>query len=150
MSIFDKLSKESQKELYKKSIKEGDVFLKDFEEADHKKFFIIAGISGDKVFVCSVFINSNIHPSIKNKQRLLALQVPLKKTLNPFLSYDSFANCAYPIPLETDTITTSIINGGCKVIGCIDPSDLDNVQQSLIHSGLLSEEQIDLYFKKWH
>lgn len=57
------------------SLKLGDVFLKNFEGIDHQKFFIVAGMTDDKLTVCSVFINSNIHPSLYNKQLILNAQV---------------------------------------------------------------------------
>ena len=40
MSIFDDLSSDSKKNIYKNSINVGDVFLKDSEEADHKKYLV--------------------------------------------------------------------------------------------------------------
>lgn len=67
MGIFGALDDEARKKLFKRNMDVGDVFLKDFDEADHQKFFIIAGMSTEKVFVCSVFINSAVHPSIMNK-----------------------------------------------------------------------------------
>lgn len=132
--------------MFKKNIKQGDVFLKNFEEADHPKFFIVAGVCDENIYLCSVFINSNIPPALFAKQNLLNLQVPLKKDLNPFLKYDSFANCAYPIQTETEKIADELIHGTCKTIGTVNNDDLNNIQYSLINSGLLSEEEIELYF----
>lgn len=70
MSMFGNLPPDKQKDIYKSSIKAGDVFLKKFDEAEHEKFFIIAGISHEKIYVCSIFINSKIHPSILHKPQL--------------------------------------------------------------------------------
>jgi hypothetical protein len=140
------LDKDGLKKLFSSTMSLGDVLLKEFPEADHEKFFIIAGMSKDRVFICSVFINSNIHPSIFNKQELLNLQVPLKRSENPYLKYDSFANCSYPIPLEVTQIAQQIAEGKCKVIGAVTQDDLENVRSSIINSGLLSEEEIELYF----
>ncbi len=148
MSIFSHIPHEKQQELYKETLKEGDVFLKDFDEADHKKFFIIAGISNDKIFICSVFINSEIHPSIALKPNISKLQIPLLKSRNEFLKYDSFANCSYPIHLNSTSITKGIIDQTCKVVGNIHHQDLEFVQKALIESGLLSDEEIELYFTK--
>ncbi len=36
----------------------GSVWLGPMPGVDHEKFYIVAGISGDKVCVCSVIINS--------------------------------------------------------------------------------------------
>ncbi|PID87981.1 MAG: hypothetical protein CSB06_02645 [Bacteroidia bacterium] len=147
MSVFDNTEPEKQQALYRNSLNAGAVFLKKFDEADHKKFFIIAGISDDKLFMCSVFINSKIHPAIAHKPRILDLQIPLLKTRNDFLKYDSFANCSYPIHLNSESITRSIVAGTCKLIGNIHNQDLEFVQNALIESGLLSDEEIELYFK---
>ena len=50
-------SEEDTKNLLKNSLNIGDVFLGNFEEAKHKKFFVVAGMSDKKVKICSVFIN---------------------------------------------------------------------------------------------
>ena len=49
------------------SISRGDILLSEFDGIDHRKFFVVMGVSKDKV--CGFFfINSNIHPAIFNKQ----------------------------------------------------------------------------------
>lgn len=146
MSIFGALDPEKHKQLIRQSINVGDVFLKKFAEAAHDKFFIIAGISKEKIYICSVFINSNIHPSVINKPNIHKLHIPLLKSQNDFLSHDSYANCSYPIPLDVDKITDGIINSSCKVIGNINQTDLGFIQKAIVGSGLLSEDEITLYF----
>ena len=148
ISLFGNIDPEKQRELYKNSLNTGDIYLKDFKEADHHKMFIIAGISSEKIFVCAIFINSAIHPSIANKPKIKQLQVPLLKSRNEFLKYDSFANCAFPIHLETEAITKGIVDKSCKFIGNIHSQDLGFVQNAIINSGILTPEQIELYFKK--
>jgi len=148
MSIFDSLDPEKQQEIYRESLKVGDVFLKEFEEAEHKKLFIIAGISDDRIFICSVFINSEIHKSIANKPNISKLQIPLLKSRNAFLKYDSFVNCSYPIHINSKSITNGIVENTCKFIGSIHQQDLKFVQNTLIESRLLSDEEIELYFSK--
>ena len=146
MSIFGSLDPEKHKELIRKSINVGDVFLKKFEEAEHEKFFIIAGISERKIYVCSVFINSRIHPSVLNKPNIYKLHIPLLKSQNVFLSHDSYANCSYPIPLDVDKIIDGILDASCKVIGNINKTDVEFIQKAIIESGLLSDDEIALYF----
>lgn len=146
MSIIEGLDPKKQKELIRQSINVGDVFLKKFEEAEHEKFFIIAGVSEGKVYVCSVFINSRIHSSVINKPNIYKLHIPLLKSQNPFLRYDSYANCSYPISLDIDKITDGIINSSCKIIGNINKSDIEYIQKAIIGSGLLSDDEIALYF----
>ena len=44
------------------SIKRGDILLSEFDGIDHRKFFVVMGVSEDKI--CGFFfINSNIHPA---------------------------------------------------------------------------------------
>lgn len=145
--MFEGLSEEVKKNMFISSLNKGDVLLKDFEEAEHQKFFIIAGKSTDKVFVCSIFINSRIHPSLTNKPKLLALQIPIKKSENNFLQYDSYANCAYPMILNTEEISAKYLSNECRVIGTISSIDLITIQSTLINSGLLSEDEIETFLR---
>jgi len=147
MSLLDYFDNESKNKLTKESINQGNVYLKDFDEATHKKLFIIAGTDKQKLLICSVFINSEIHPAIFNKPKQLNLQVFIKKLNNNFLKHDSFANCAYPIKLDGEEISKQIQDGTCKYKGMINMSDLLEIQKVLINSNLLSEEEIELYFK---
>lgn len=146
MAKYGAFNEDAGKKLLVDSLKQGDVLLKEFDEADHLKFFIIAGMSEDKIYICSVFINSSIHPILFAKQHLLNLQVPIKKDTNPFLKYDSFVNCAYPMQIQSAKIADAFINGTCKVIGTVCQNDLDHIQYSIINSGLLSDEEIERYF----
>ena len=146
MPIFENLDSNIKRKLYLSTLNKGDVLLKDFQESDHLKYFVIAGMNEEKVFVCSVFINSQIHPSLLKKPKLLGLQIPIEKNKNNFLRYDSYANCAYPIKLEGTQIASQINDGSCKIIGSIDAEDLTKIQNALKSSGLLTEEETELYF----
>ena len=145
-SLGDLLGGADKSKLFKQSLSLGDVFLKEFEGIEHPKFFIVAGLSGDKAFLCSVYINSRIHPSIMKKQNLLELQIPLRKSHNPFLKYDSFANCSNHIPMDTESLNGWVSEGSCKVIGSVFKDDMLAITKTLKNSGLLSEEEIELYF----
>lgn len=146
MSLGDSLKNSDKSKLFKMSLNTGDVFLKDFEGINHSKFFIVVGISRDRVFLCSIFINSNIHPSIMIKQHLLELQIPLKKQNNNFLKHDSFANCSTHIQMESESLSKWIADNSCKVIGSINKIDLTSIVDALKNSGLLTEEEVELYF----
>lgn len=146
MSLGDLLKNSDKSKLYSQSLNLGDVFLKKFEGIEHPKFFIVAGLSQDRVFLCSVYINSDIHPSIIRRQNLLELQVPLRKQNNSFLNYDSFANCSNPIHMESTSLIEWVTDNSCKVIGSIFKEDLNTIKEALKNSGLLSVEEIKLYF----
>jgi hypothetical protein len=133
--------------LFKLLITKGSVFLNQFEiPEDHKKFFIVAGHSPNKIITCSVYINSNIHPAIFKNQFLLDLQVNIKGNKYPFLKHDSFVCCSTPLFITTENILKWTNSGNCRYIGSIDEEDLKNITETLIHSGLLTEEEIALYF----
>ena len=146
MSLGDLLGNSDKSKLFRQSLNVGDVFLKEFEGIEHPKFFIVAGLSQDRVFLCSVYINSRIHPSIIQRQHLLELQVPLRKQNNSFLRYDSFANCSTPILMESEPLSEWVADNSCKVIGTVFKDDLNSIVGTLKNSGLLSEEEIELYF----
>jgi hypothetical protein len=133
--------------LLKCLVTKGSVFLNQFNiPEDHKKFFIVAGHSPDKIMTCSVYINSNIHPVILKNQFLLNLQVNIKGNKYSFLRHDSFVCCSTPLFIATQNIMEWINKNQCTYIGNIDDEDLGNIIQTLIQSGLLTEEEIELYF----
>ena len=134
--------------LFKLLITKGSVFLNQFDiPEDHKKFFIVVGHCPDKIITCSVYINSNIHPVIFKDQFLLNLQVNIKGSKYPFLKHDSFVCCSTPLYITAENIMKWTNNGQCKYMGCIDGEDLENITDTLIHSGLLTEEEMVLYFE---
>lgn len=149
MSIGDFLHKSTKDKLFKLSLSKGAVFLNKFDQIDHPKFFIVAGLSADKVFTCSVYINSNIPSAIMSKQSILDLQVPLKGSKYRFLDHDSFVCCSTLLPIETEKIRKWIYETKtCEIKGQLDDEDIENITITLIKSGLLSEEEIDLYFSE--
>ena len=131
---------------FKSTIRIGDVFLKCFEGISHPKFFIITGISQDRVTVCSVFINSKIHPSLFNKPILFNAQIPLKKDSNSFLSHDSYANCSHTFILDLTLLAEDIANDKCKVIGTLNNDDIISVRRAIIDTGLLSHDTERTFF----
>ena len=89
-----------------------------------------------------------MHPSIQRKPNILKLHIPLLKKRNIFLDHDSYANCSYPILIDSDQITKGLVESTCKVIGSINEQDLVFIQNAMINSGLLTDEQIELYFNR--
>ncbi|KAA6330771.1 hypothetical protein EZS27_020558 [termite gut metagenome] len=147
MAIGDSINEKQKEKLFRLSLLNGNVFINKFDGIDHPKMFIVAGICKEKVFTCSVYINSNIHPSLIKKQHLLDLQVNIKGSKYDFLTHDSFVCCSTPLPIKTKEINDWINKGTCRSIGSIDDEDLENITKTIIESGLLSLEEIELYFK---
>jgi len=126
--------------MFKQLLSRGSVFAGKFNGIDHEKYFIVAGISQDNVYCCSVFINSNIPPFIYNNRSLLDLQVNIKGSKYDFLHYDSFAACNSIQRHFVDDIAH------CRYLGQIDTEDLNNITKTVINSGLLAQKEIDQYF----
>jgi hypothetical protein len=124
------------------SITSGSVFLGPWAGIDHEKFLIVAGVSENKILVCSVMINSQINQYIMKRPKMLACQVELKCADYDFLSHDSFANCAQPIKAKTELFLVDDL----KYCGLLKESDLSLVQQQIISSGSLTPEEIAKFF----
>lgn len=147
MSAFkDLLGNDKLQELFNAGLNRGDVFLHEFPGIDHLKMFIVVGISRDIVYTCSVYINSKIHPFISNNNDLLILQIPILRIDNPFLHHDSYASCNSPIKSTSMVIQNKILDKSCKVIGQICAKDLSRITIALKESGVLTVEEIELYF----
>ncbi|MDQ6528409.1 hypothetical protein [Flavobacterium sp. LHD-85] len=147
MSKFrDLFGGDELQKIFNAGLSKGDVFLHDFPGIDHLKMFIVIGISQDIVYTCSVYINSSIHPFIAKDKKLLDLQIPILKSDNPFLHHDSFASCNSPIKSSSENIQSKIQDKSCKVIGKICAKDLAQITLALKTSGVLTVEEIELYF----
>ena len=75
------------------------------------------------------------------------MQVNIKGSKYSFLNHDSFVCCSTPLYISVENIMKWTNKGQCKYVGCIDNEDLENITETLIQSGLLSEEEIELYFR---
>ena len=146
MALEDLIRKDANKNLFKSTLTKGNVFLGEFTGIEHKKFFIIIGLSEDKLYLCSVYINSSIPNFIYNRQELLNLQVPIKRSKYAFLKHDSFVSCNTQLKYGFADINNWIDNGKCQYIGDIDNEDLNNITSTLLESGLLTQKEIELYF----
>lgn len=124
------------------AISAGSVFLGPWEDIDHEKFIVVAGIAKDKVLVCSVFINSLINQYIQKRPKMLACQVEVKAEDYDFLSHNSFINCAQPIKAKYEHFK----NEELKYCGMLSKDLLQIVQQRIIDSGLLTDAEINSFF----
>ncbi|MDR1121210.1 MAG: hypothetical protein LBM08_09865 [Dysgonamonadaceae bacterium] len=129
--------------LYRATVSVGDVFIKNFDKIDHPKYFIVAGISGDRINLCAVYINSNIPDFIYSNKKLLKLQVNIKGRKYDFLRHDSFVSCNTQIKASIDKLISD-----CKYLGKIDEEDLGNIRQTIINSNLLTKNELKLYFQQ--
>lgn len=126
------------------SVMPGAVFLGPWDDIDHEKFLIVAGVSENRLLVCSVMINSDINSYIQKRPRMLSCQVLLKAEEYDFLSHDSYANCAQPIRAKFEVF----MEYERRYCGLLNESDLLQVQQRIIASGNLTVDEINTFFKK--
>lgn len=126
------------------SIVPGAVFLGPWADIDHEKFLVVAGVAEDRILVCSVMINSEINPYILHRPRMLSCQVMLKGNDYNFLSHDSYANCAQPLRAKIEAFMVDDM----KYCGLLNATDLTQVQQRIIASGMLTVAEINTFFGK--
>jgi hypothetical protein len=126
------------------SITPGSVFIGPWADIDHEKFLVIAGVSNDRILVCSVLINSEVNPYIQRRPRMLSCQVTLKGDDYDFLDHDSYANCAQPIKAKLE----SFMVDNMKYCGFLNETDLMQVQQRIIASGTLTVDEMNTFFLK--
>ena len=127
------------------SIQRGDILLSDFAGIDHRKFFVVMGVSEDKV--CGFFfINSNIHPAIFNKQEQLNLQYPLRHQDYPFLNYDSFLCASSVIERKLSDISDGIKEGTTEIIGKMKDEHITDVLDMVRSSIVISERHKKMFF----
>ncbi len=123
----------------------GDILLSEFDGIDHQKFFVVMGVSEDKV--CGFFfINSNIHPAIFNKKEQLNLQYPLLHRDYAFLKYDSFLCASSVIERKLSDITEGIKNRTTTVIGKLKDEHVTDVLEMVRASKVISERHKRMYF----
>lgn len=127
------------------SISRGDILLSEFDGIDHRKFFVVMGVSEEKV--CGFFfINSNIHPAIFNKQEQLNLQYPLLHRDYEFLKYDSFLCASSVIERRLQDITDGLRNRTTQILGRMKEGHIQDVVEMVKASKVISERHKQLYF----
>jgi hypothetical protein len=124
------------------AISAGAVFLGPWGDIDHEKFIVVAGIAEDKVLVCSVLINSRINQYIQKRPEMLACQVEVKAEDYDFLSNNSYINCAQPIKAKYEHFKDNEL----KYCGMLSNDLLLLVQQRIVDSGLLTDEEVVSFF----
>jgi hypothetical protein len=129
--------------LYRAVVSIGDVFIGNFDGIDHPKYFVVAGMCENRINLCAVYINSNIPGFMYAKQKLLNLQVNIRGDKYSFLRHDSFVSCNNQIFTTADKLIKD-----CRYAGKIDEEDLTNIRCTIVNSGLLTRNELSLYFQQ--
>lgn len=138
----DLLSDSSSRSVSLLQMSPGNILLGPMPNVDHEKFYIIAGVNVDKICVCSVIINSEINQFILKRPSLLARQMELSPEKYSFLSHRSYVNCAQPIKGTFEYFQAPSF----KLVGVLNKEDLMMVRQEIIKSGMLTDEEINIFF----
>lgn len=132
-------------DVIERNLSRGDILLSEFKDIDHQKFFVVMGISEDKI--CGFFfINSGINRYLLNKKEQLAMQYPLRKADYHFLRYDSFL-CASSVqehPLKS--IVEGIRNNRTKIIGKLKDEHISEILSMVNSSVIISRYHKKRYF----
>ena len=136
VSLLDSLNDDSVLRL---NMIPGTVLLGEMAGVDHLKFFVVAGVSNDRICVCSVVINSAINPFIMRRHHLLSRQVQILNERYSFLTHDSYVNCAQPWKGTADFFQDF------KRVGQLTDEDLKLVKQEIVLSGTLSANELRIY-----
>lgn len=125
------------------AISAGAVFIGPWGNIDHEKFIVVAGVDENSVLVCTVLINSRINQYIIKRPKLHACQVEIKANDYEFLSHDSYINCAQPLKAKFEHFKSDEY----KYCGLLSDNDLMQVKKNIINSGVLTEEEINMFFE---
>ncbi len=136
---------EIPKSIWENHIGRGDILLSEFDGIDHPKFFVVMGVSEERI--CGFFfINSNIHPAIFNKQEQLDLQYPLRHRDYDFLKYDSFLCASNVIVRKLSDISDGIKNGTTILMGKLKDEHIRDVVEMVRASRVISNHHKQLFF----
>lgn len=122
-------------------VRPGAIFLGPMEGVHHPKFYVVAGISGNRILACSVLINSQINPFVLRRPALLKLQVQINPSEYSFLDHVSYINCASPLKGNLVRFDDSDFSYKAQ----LNDEDLAVVRNNIKESGLLTEEEIIMY-----
>lgn len=112
-----------------------------FDNIDHGKFFVVIGVSQNRV-VGFFFINSNIHPALRNRPEQLAMQYPMRRKDYPFLRYDSFLCATGFIKRPLKDLAQSLADSTSKVVGTMRESHMEELLQSVRRSRLFTPKDL--------
>lgn len=129
------------------TVSRGDVLLSAFEGINHPKFFVVMGISQDKI--CGFFfINSNVNKYLFGKNELLAMQYPLRHCEYEFLRHDSFLCASDVKEMPLTDIAEGIKNANVDIIGRLKDNDIENILEMVNNSPVIRKIHKKRYFQR--
>ena len=105
------------------------------------KYSIIVGMSGDKFYIGTVFINSIVNARAINSPSLVALQYEVSPAKYKFLRTNSYVDCS-DLKDRMQSSLLQEINASGRILGTIAKDDLSAIIQLVLNA-----ETIPSYYK---
>ncbi len=109
-----------------------------FKDIDHGKFFLVIGVSEDKV-AGFFFINSNINRALLSKPEQFEMQYPIKHSDYDFLSYDSFVCATNISKIPIERLVSSIADGDTQIVAQMKEEHVAEILEATRKSRLFSK-----------
>ncbi len=133
-------------DLLEEVVRRGQILHSDiFENIDHPKFFVVMGISENKI-AGFFYINSEINRYIQKKEEQLRMQYPLYVADYVFLAHDSYICATNIMELPKAVILKSIQENRTKIIDSLKPEHLTALLEKVRQSKLFSNVVKRRYF----
>jgi hypothetical protein len=131
--LGDSFPEEFRRRFAEKNLKVGSVIraiVKDTTPPKTKRFILI-GISGDKLAVATLYLNTEINPNVFTTNELRNLHLKMEAIGRSYLSHDSFADCSKVYEKEFAEILKVLESDASSILGELNAADLDQVKQTV-------------------
>lgn len=98
----------------------------------------MVGISYDKIFYASIFLNSEVNVNIFSTTALKDLHIELKAEDRTYLDHDSFADCSQIQKRKAAWLFEIISNDPSKILGELSKDDLKLLKEKIKSATTLS------------
>lgn len=98
------------------------------------KFFIVIGLTEDRVSLASIYINSDVNMVINYSQELRDLHLPLSANDCDFLDHDSFVDCSQLQERNRERIYQDILNSPEAFVGTLNSEQLSTIRNQVINA----------------
>lgn len=140
-SLRDSLSSKGLRDLIFSQIQPGAVFFIPDHIANKNKFIVILGISADRIYVGTLFINSEVNENVIRTLGQRNLQYTLKASKYDFLDHDSYINASIIHKRDINDLIEIIIAINGEMRGNIETTEFDYIRSMMAESKLISKAE---------
>lgn len=133
MSLSNSFTEDYKRQFAERNVKIGTVIrvhVRDTKPPKEKRI-ILVGVSYDKLFFATVFINSDINPNVFPTKELRDLNLPLTAVGREYLDHDSFADCSELVKRNAGWLLDLLADDPGKVIGEVSKEDLVEIFEKI-------------------